>query len=384
MHPAKNRGFTLVELLVVIAIIGILVALLLPAIQAARESARRSSCMNNLRQIILGVHSYESANEWFPPGTVNDTGPIRNLPQGYHISWLARILPYLEETAVYRSIDFSVGAYHPRNNAARQQPIDVFQCPSSAFNFDPTSSYAGCHHDREAPIDEDNNGVLFLNVALSYDDLEDGAKHTLFVGEKLGDPQYDLGWLSGTPGTLRNTGPPLGGQTAFGSSPPWVSGIGPDVEPVDPSAATDEEEFTEEELALAENRREPSAVARGGAQDADSGESGEQAAARGGSPPDPDAASGETGAAADAARVARERRRRARAAAENIEVVGGNPALGGNPARPLAVGGFGSFHPGGVVFAYGDGKVDFVAEHVSQTVLRRLANRHDGKMVSNP
>lgn len=400
MRHTIRHGFTLVELLVVIAIIGILVALLLPAIQAARESARRSQCMNNMRQIILAVHSYESSNEKFPPGTENPTGPIRNLPQGYHISWLARILPYLEETAIYRSIDFSVGAYHPRNNPARQQAIDVFHCPSSAFNFDPTSTYAGCHHDREAPIDVDNHGVFFLNSDLSYDDLEDGAKHTLFAGEKRGDPQYDLGWLSGTPGTLRNTGPPLGGPGNFGTSPPWVSGVGPDVDlrdEADQGLDAGGADFTADELALAENRRKSSEMLAGEpGRDADGGDASagdlanadpdaEQAAdgtAGAGMPPSPDADGEQAAAATQADEADRARRRRALAAADNVEVVGGNPTLGGNPSKPLAVGGFGSFHPTGVVFAFGDGKVDFVAEHISQTVLRRLAHRHDGRMVS--
>ena len=93
-HPT---AFTLVELLVVIAIIGILVALLLPAIQASRESARRASCTNNMSQLILAVHDYEAAHEFYPAGTVNPTGPIQNLPNGHHISWIVRILPYIEE-----------------------------------------------------------------------------------------------------------------------------------------------------------------------------------------------------------------------------------------------------------------------------------------------
>jgi len=80
MNSRRTNGFTLVELLVVIAIIGILVALLLPAVQAAREAARRSQCQNHLSQLILAVHNYEMAHQVFPPGTINPTGPIVNVP----------------------------------------------------------------------------------------------------------------------------------------------------------------------------------------------------------------------------------------------------------------------------------------------------------------
>src|SRR3982751_1921802 len=227
--PSKFRkngaasGFTLVELLVVIAIIGILVALMLPAIQASRESARRASCTNNISQLILAVHDYEAAHEFYPAGTVNPKGPIQNLPNGQHISWIVRVLPYIEETVLYGNIDTSLSAYHQKNDRARQTSISKLICPSCPADDWPYSNYAACHHDVEAPIDTNNRGVFFLNSRITNDDLKDGAGYTLFLGEKIVD-NFDLGWISGTSSTLRNAGSPLNNRIRdmWGNSPPWI------------------------------------------------------------------------------------------------------------------------------------------------------------------
>ncbi len=207
---SPRRGFTLVELLVVIAIIGILIALLLPAVQAAREAARRSSCANNLMQLGIALHGYELAHEVFPPGVVEPKGPIRSEPRGYHMSWLVQVLPYVEQGNAFRMIDFSVGAYDKKNVAVYGHRIPLLECPSDRLNpgaavGKPASSYAGCHHDVEAPIEKDNHGVLFLNSRVRPRDVTDGLSHTIFVGEKVLDGT-DLSWISGTRATLRNTG----------------------------------------------------------------------------------------------------------------------------------------------------------------------------------
>lgn len=208
MQLKRRTGFTLVELLVVITIIGVLVALLLPAVQAAREAARRISCTNNLCQLILAVHNYEMTFGVFPPGTVNDSGPIRNEPQGYHHNWITQILPFIEEQTTFNHVDFRVGVYDDANLRVRQVPIVTLACPSSFDVGDDLflTNYAGCHHDVAAPIDADNHGVFFLNSAIRTRDVSDGLSHTLFIGEKLIKKDDDLGWMSGTRSTLRNTG----------------------------------------------------------------------------------------------------------------------------------------------------------------------------------
>ena len=212
-RTSRQRAFTLVELLVVIAIIGVLVALLLPAVQAAREAARRVSCLNNMTQLGLSLHSYEFHYEALPPGVTNPDGPIRNEPQGQHVSWTVKVLPYLEQNAMWRKFDQEAGAYASENAEVRRAPVDVLMCPSYAGTGSndahtiARSTYAGCHHDVEAPIDAKNNGLLFLNSAIRYGEIFDGSSNTILLGECLPSPDpADMGWVSGTRATLRNTG----------------------------------------------------------------------------------------------------------------------------------------------------------------------------------
>jgi prepilin-type N-terminal cleavage/methylation domain-containing protein len=115
-------AFTLVELLVVIAIIGALVALLLPAIQAARESARRNACASNLKQIGLAVQSHHDAKGAYPTG--------RDRHDQYGISWAFQLLPYLEQSSVYQALVRSKEVFQPENAIAMRTPIDLYACPS--------------------------------------------------------------------------------------------------------------------------------------------------------------------------------------------------------------------------------------------------------------
>lgn len=204
----SRGGFTLIELLVTMSIMAVLIALLLPAVMQCRESARRSQCMNNLKQIGLAIYNYESAHNVFPPGSVNPTGPIRSEPQGYHLSWMVQLLPHLDQQNLVQAMDFAVGAYDEKNLRARMMVISIYLCPSDFImpaRQAAASNYAGVHHDVEAAIDHGNHGAFVLNLALPREAFSDGMANTVFVGEKLprGD---DLGWISGTRATLRNGG----------------------------------------------------------------------------------------------------------------------------------------------------------------------------------
>ncbi|MEQ8788416.1 MAG: DUF1559 domain-containing protein [Pirellulaceae bacterium] len=222
-----RRGFTIAELSVVLAITGLLLALAVPALQSARDAARRSACAQNLVRLQASLHRHEAAHGVFPAGVRHDSGPIVEQESGFHPSWTVDILPYVDQQATYNRVDrgasdYSDDDYTEDNVSLRQTPIAVLRC-SLASAAAPRSSYAGVHHDQESPINDDNHGLLFLNSRIGYDDIPDGLAHTLLLGEKRGGPN-DLGWMSGTRATLRNTGarinrterdaaPPLGFRT---------------------------------------------------------------------------------------------------------------------------------------------------------------------------
>ena len=144
----RRSGFTLVELLVVIAIIGILIALLLPAVQAAREAARRSQCINNLKQLALACHNYENRSRTLPLNYASGSNPYGSPPGAdfRSTSWLTQILPFVEQGSLYNMIDFSydvlldprngnVNAPNvPSNAYVAKQVIPTFLCPSDGEN----------------------------------------------------------------------------------------------------------------------------------------------------------------------------------------------------------------------------------------------------------
>lgn len=211
----RTRAFTLIELLLVVAIIAILIALLLPAVQQAREAARRTQCKNNLAQIGIAMHNYNSSFGCMPPGTINLTGPIRNEDEGYHFSWIAQLLPMTEQSMLFQSIDFNQSVYGPGSLSARAARLTMYLCPSdpgplSSSGIEP-SSYAGCAGGADVPVDMDNDGLFFLNSSVAYHHIRDGASNTILAGERqLADiGTEDLGWASGTTASLRNTGIPI-------------------------------------------------------------------------------------------------------------------------------------------------------------------------------
>src|SRR5262249_3851998 len=141
MGLKSRRGFTLIELLVVIAIIAVLIALLLPAVQAAREAARRSQCVNNLKQIGLALHNYESGNGAFPPGNVTARRGYTDPTLSQWTSWSphAMLLPYLEQTALYNAANFSLACCqdapeaHQTNLTVILTRVSGFLCPSDGL-----------------------------------------------------------------------------------------------------------------------------------------------------------------------------------------------------------------------------------------------------------
>jgi prepilin-type N-terminal cleavage/methylation domain-containing protein len=221
-------AFTLVELLVVIAIIGILVGLLLPAVQAAREAARRMQCSNNLKQIGLAMHNYESANKVFPPGAISlvpgnscppqtAAGFTRNTATGS--TFTVAILPYIEQTAMYNAFDFSVpfasrhvtvNARNARNGNLQFPALgqggfetpSFYHCPSSARSGPGTVllDYIGvmgggddCVQSGTCPFGAQcqggagrlywNNGILHINSKMGFGQIPDGTSNTYMVGE---------------------------------------------------------------------------------------------------------------------------------------------------------------------------------------------------------
>lgn len=210
MQSARSRGFTLIELLVVIAIIGILVALLLPAVQAARESARRTTCVNNLKQLGIALHNYHDTLKRFPPSTMQatpQTGGFENgtLGEFYAFGSLALLMPYMEGNSLYNTMDFRYPIYVPGgtgsdgfniapiNMPAAKTLVPVLLCPSDMFksvssdygvtNLGPVN-YAACIGSGlnfGSPFATD--GPFYAQSSTSSADLLDGLSNTAAFSE---------------------------------------------------------------------------------------------------------------------------------------------------------------------------------------------------------
>lgn len=254
--PHDRFGFTLVELLVVIAIIGILIALLLPAVQAAREAARRSQCSNHFKQVGLAMHNYHSALRTFPPGIImwdSDTKCSPGTPSRYWgWGWSSMILPYMEQQTLYNSLDYKLTYSTAPNFALGATRISTFLCPSDPQGGELVSCCTGVQNGSNANEDiamtnmagvadstdwtcdstwpkhfSSTDGVMGERVGARIADITDGTSNTLLVGEITGggpgsyQGNFWVTWnildtrdgingaytkVGGTYGGLRNTG----------------------------------------------------------------------------------------------------------------------------------------------------------------------------------
>lgn len=263
LMTARRPGFTLIELLVVIAIIAVLVGLLLPAVQSAREAARRIMCVNNLKQLGLACLSYENTLESFPPGAVGPLTPaFPQYAQLKHHGLGTYLLPHLEQQALYDRYDWNASWFDPQNQTGVNTQLNVWQCPSAPANrveigslptitpppddlFPGTAAcgdYAGMYAVddglvRAGVIDEPRGsrdergkyeGVFPINRTTRLSGIPDGSSNTILIAECAGRPQlwHRLNqvpnqWLSGGPWSSRNLlwsrGASANGSTFFGT-----------------------------------------------------------------------------------------------------------------------------------------------------------------------
>jgi len=269
-NAIRRSGFTLVELLVVIAIIGVLVALLLPAVQAAREAARRTQCNNNVKQLLIGMHNHHDTHRQFPQGIYTNNGSATGG------AWSAFILPFVEQENLYDRMTFAVEGANwgssggisgatldststtTRNVAALEAEVPAFRCPSSpmdehvqdqstdgwtVLNRYP-ANYLGC---ASGVVTDDSgtfrtlDGMLFTESKTRFSSITDGSSNTVLVAEALPDVNADFTtyessdrkdhWLFGGDDSdvlrdhsehLGSTGVPINttNEVAFGSQHP--------------------------------------------------------------------------------------------------------------------------------------------------------------------
>lgn len=265
----KTRsGFTVIELLVSTAVISVLVSLLVPAVQTAREAARQTQCRNNLRQLGLALHNFESTHQVFPASGWTKAG--RTNPAGKYVSWRASILPFVEESTAFETYRFDQDWWHPDNVDVGTMPVSLFLCPSTPTH--PGISQANAKSPRPAmsfehPIARTDyeaimgvrqaidsaryqnkqltRSVMHRNSNVRFADITDGSSNTIVLSEcaarpfvyrrrnRASDSQNDqgFGWIDSESAFS------LDGSSADGR----VQGLGPELSPV-PLNATNENE----------------------------------------------------------------------------------------------------------------------------------------------
>ena len=253
----RRRGFTLIELLVVIAIIAVLIALLLPAVQQAREAARRTQCKNNMKQIGLALHNYESTFTLFPPSDTSPLGKgVWNYPgtgpsdPNIHLhSFASLILPYIDQGSIYNSINYNVSALDPSNLLMASKALPAYLCPSyNGPKYSTDAHYTG------APLNSTTyairnyaalgaktgvglsgapgtapEGILYPRSNTGFRDITDGTSNTAMIAETR-EPGASV-WMDGTSATMAgrwfnpvSINPPYGGNTtAINYTPYFIS-----------------------------------------------------------------------------------------------------------------------------------------------------------------
>jgi prepilin-type N-terminal cleavage/methylation domain-containing protein/prepilin-type processing-associated H-X9-DG protein len=275
----RVRGFTLIELLVVISIIGVLIALLLPAVQAAREAARRSSCVNNLKQIGVALHNYADALGGLPPGYVSAVNPtvtdacdqdaenMRGVDLGPGWAWGSMILGQMEQQPLFNSINFSLSVAFAANNTCSTTTLAVYLCPSDGgapalvpvFKDPPDPAQPGtfsgkavadtiargnyvgmfglgeicaaCSASSQPNIGSigSASGLFYRNSRTSFADIVDGTSQTIAIGERSHNLSYVTWTARSIDGWLGKTSTIEGGTDQFNPSPEecWTQVLGP-------------------------------------------------------------------------------------------------------------------------------------------------------------